>query len=205
MKKILISQRRDSIVGRDEVRDALDTRWAKVLFDLGFLPIPVCSELAGEENYIEQLKPDGVLLSGGNDLGQVPERDFLEIRMLDYAKANILPVLCICRGMQVVNSYLGGSVIEVNDHVATRHLLSGEWAKKQGYGWVNSYHNYGIKHKTLASSLKVLATTADGVIEAVTHLTLPWVGIMWHPERDQVVTNSDQKLILNLFGGKSFL
>ena len=202
MKKILISQRRDGIDGRDEERDALDTRWAKILFDLGFLPIPVCSELAGVNDSIEQLMPDGILLSGGNDIGQVPERDQLETALLDYASANKLAVLGICRGMQMLNNYLGGGLVQVNGHVATQHLLEGDWAKLQGYQLVNSYHNLAINPQTVAQSLEVLAITADGVIEAVKHSTLPWLGIMWHPEREPVVSKSDQGLILKLFGGK---
>lgn len=202
MKKILISQRRDGIVGRNEVRDTLDTRWAKILFDLGFLPIPVCSELAGVHNYIEQLMPDGILLSGGNDIGQVHERDQLETALLDHASANNLNVLGVCRGMQMLNHYLGGGLVRVNGHVATQHSLEGDWAKQQGYQLVNSYHNQAIKLQTVAQSLEVLAMTADGVVEAVKHSTLPWLGIMWHPEREPLVSKSDQELILKLFGVK---
>lgn len=199
MKKILISQRRDFIDGRGEDRDALDARWASFLFDLGFLPMPVCSGLAGVGNYIEQLMPDGILLSGGNDLGCSPQRDLLEHKMLDYAKNNTLPVLGVCRGMQMLNSYLGGGLVEVDGHTATYHPIKGEWAEKQGYHMVNSYHNKAIKPQTLAQSLDVLAITADGVIEAVKHSTLPWTGIMWHPEREPVVTKTDKNLILKLF------
>jgi N5-(cytidine 5'-diphosphoramidyl)-L-glutamine hydrolase len=201
MKNILISQRRDIIDGRDEARDALDTRWANILFDLGLLPIPICSVLTGTSNYIEQLKPDGILLSGGNDLGQAPERDLLEKKMLDYARDNNLPVLGVCRGMQMLNNYLGGRLVEVKGHVATHHLLEGEWAKKKGYKQVNSYHNQAITAETLAKSLEILSITGDGVIEAVKHTTLPWLGIMWHPERDSPVAENDKSLILKQFGG----
>ena len=201
MKKILITQRCDKIDGRDETRDALDVRWAKILFDLGFIPLPVCSELAGSIEYLEQLKPDGILLSGGNDIGAAPKRDQLEKELLDYAKANNLPVLGVCRGMQMLNNYYDGSLVEMAGHVGGSHLLTGEWAKKFGYQKVNSYHNHAVTAETLAQSLESLAITADGVIEAVKHSTLPWIGIMWHPEREPTLNNADKKLLVGHFNG----
>ncbi len=200
MKKVLISQRRDNIGGRREIRDSLDIRWAKILFDLGFLPIPVCSELYSSSHYIKELMPDGILLSGGNDVGESPERDHLETTLLDYSVANNIPVLGVCRGMQMFNHYLGGGLVNVNNHVATTHALEGKWAKQRGYKLVNSYHKQAIKPLTVAQSLEVLATTPDGIVEAVKHSTLPWLGIMWHPERDSEVSRVDQELIKELFG-----
>ena len=200
MKKILISQRRDCIANRDETRDVLDTRWARILFELGYLPVPVCSELAGEDIYIERLKPDGILLTGGNDIGQAPARDLIEVQLLDSAYKKGLPVLGVCRGMQMINHYLGGSLVEVQNHVAIRHLIEGDWAKQHGYQGVNSYHNQAIVMQTIAKQLKVLATTVDGVIEAVAHCTQRWIGIMWHPEREIEITKQDATLILKLFG-----
>lgn len=200
MKKILITQRCDVIEGREEIREALDIKWANILFDLGFLPIPACSGLIGTSNYIGKLMPDGILLSGGNDLGSFPQRDLFEGEILDYARNNNLPLLGVCRGMQMLNSYLGGGLSEVKDHVATNHIIKGEWAKKQGYHMVNSYHNQAIKIHNLAQSLDVLATSSDGVIEAVKHTSLPWMGIMWHPEREPELSNADRHLIRMLFG-----
>lgn len=204
MKLILVSQRRDVFEDRNEIREALDVRLVKYLFSLGFLSIPVCSELAEKESYIEQLaqlKPDGILLSGGNDIGQASERDKIEILLLNYAKTNKLPVLGICRGMQMINHYFGGGLVNVKGHVASRHQLEGEWAKIRGYGHVNSYHNQAIVPKVLAKPLVALSTTADDVIEVLKHSTLPWFGVMWHPEREIVSDPADIKLISALFGG----
>lgn len=199
MKRILISQRRDYIKDRDETRDALDVRWAKILFELGFLPIPLCSELANQKDYIHLLKPDGILLSGGNDIGAAPMRDSTESNVLDFAKKHELPVLGICRGMQMINHYCNGSLKTVSNHVATRHDLQGVWAKKQGYQSVNSYHQQGIYTNTLGENLVALATASDHIIEAIEHNTLPWLGIMWHPERELIPSPSDMHLIKQFF------
>lgn len=195
MKRILISQRLDAVPGRDEERDALDVRWAELLFSLGFLPIPVCSALAGQPDYLAQLQPDAMILSGGNDIGQAPARDSLETQLLDYAKAQQLPVLGVCRGMQMLNHYLGGSLVTVSGHVATRHSLQGDWAQQYGYQQVNSFHNQAITQATLAADLNVLVTSADGIIEAVECSHLPWLGIMWHPEREAQLQPADQQLL----------
>jgi putative glutamine amidotransferase len=104
--------------------------------------------------------------------------------------------------MQMLNHYLGGGLVRVNGHVATQHLLEGDWARQQGYELVNSYHKQAITSQTVAQSLEVLAMAADGAVEAVKHSTLPWLGIMWHPEREAVVSKSDQELILKFFGFK---
>ena len=195
MKRILISQRIDVVQGRNEERDALDVRWAELLFSLGFLPIPVCSALADQPDYLALLQPDAIILSGGNDIGQAAARDTLETQLLDYAKAKQLPVLGVCRGMQMLNHYLGGSLVTVSGHIATRHSLDGEWAKEYGYQQVNSYHNQAITGATLAPGLEVLASSPDGVIEAVQCSDLPWLGIMWHPERKTEFQLADQQLL----------
>lgn len=202
MKKILISQRRDPVPGRDEERDGMDVRLAKIFFDLGYLPIPLCSELYEAENYIEAFQADAILINSGNDIGEYPQRDQLEVRLLDYAKTHSIPVFAICRGTQLINQYCGGSLVPVTGHVATRQTLQGEWAKQHGYTDVNSYHNFAITQETLGEGLEVLAYTQDGVVKAIKHKKFPWLGIMWHPEREANLPETDKKLLSELFNSK---
>lgn len=202
MKKILISQRRDPVEGRDEVRDGMDVRIAKIFFDLGFLPIPLCNDLYDADGYIEAFQADAIFINSGNDIGEYPQRDMLEMRLLDYAKAQGIPVFAICRGTQLINQYCGGSLVPVSGHVATRQSLQGEWAKSHRYSDVNSYHNFAITKETLGKNLDVLATTQDGVVKAIRHKTLPWLGIMWHPEREKTLPVADRNLLADLLNKK---
>lgn len=195
MKSIAISQRRDPVAGRDETRDSMDVRIAKIFFDMGFLPIPLCSGLHDTEGYIEAIQPDAILINSGNDLGEHPERDLLETRLLDYASQHKTPVLAICRGTQMLNNYCGGSLEAIQGHVATRHKLLGELAEKYAYDTVNSYHNFAITEHSIGKELKAVAHTQDGVIKAIQHQTLPWLGIMWHPEREAKLPPQDRQLI----------
>ena len=201
MKKIIaISQRQDSIAGRDEVRDALDVRWASLLWDLGYFPVALNSGIEAVEEYVAALQPDGFILSGGNDIGNAPERDRLEAAVLDYSIHQRLPVLGVCRGMQFINHYQGGSQKKMAGHVATRHSLLGDWSNEQAIDSVNSYHNWAIVAETLARDLESLACTEDGSIEVLRHKQHRWLGIMWHPEREQPFSTQDTHLIREFFG-----
>lgn len=202
MKRILISQRRDRIVGRDEERDATDVRIGKILFDFGFLPIFLCSEIEDHLQYLTALQPDGFLLGSGNDIGECLMRDSLETSMLDYAEHHKLPVFAICRGTQMLNAHQGGKLERIDGHVASRITLVGEWAEQHGYYQVNSFHNFGIDSRSLGKNITILAKSADGVIKAIRHDTLPWVGIMWHPERELSLSNADSNLIKSVYLGK---
>ena len=183
MKSILISQRRDGVPNRNEERDGMDVRFASIFYELGFLPIPVCSELYDAVGYIEALKPDAILLSGGNDIGEQPKRDALEVKLLNYAKDNGIPVLGICRGTQIINQYLGGTLLPLSGHVASNHVLLGDWA---------------ITKDTISDKLKILAYTEDGSVEVIQHKYLPWYGIMWHPERETILQENDKKLLFDI-------
>jgi putative glutamine amidotransferase len=139
-----------------------------------------------------------------NDTVEIfPERDAMEWALLDGARETRVPVWGVCRGIQVLNVFLGGSlwqdlpsqrpgglehsIVEPKDHLAhTVQVLEpgkplGEVLARET-PWVNSRHHQAIKR--LAEGLVPVAESPDGLIEAVV-LDRPdwWVrGVQWHPE-----------------------
>jgi putative glutamine amidotransferase len=164
-------------------------------------------------------RTDGVMIPGGVDvdpaafgempherLGRIdPARDMVEIQLVKWAIEDRKPVLGLCRGLQVINVALGGTLYQdleteypnaikhdyfptygfSRDHLA--HEVSVESGSRLHRAFadvsvpVNSMHHQGIK--ALAGSLLATATAPDGLIEAA---ELPngefVVGVQWHPE-----------------------
>lgn len=197
MKKILLSQRVDVIERYKERRDAMDQRWPCLLYEAGFIGLPVFNHA---ETLIAALKStqfDGILLSGGNSHaeygGNAPERDNADKILLSHAAEKKIPLLGVCRGMQSIVLYFGGSLHKVSAHVSVRHDI--------GAGRnVNSYHEYSPE--LLPDALEALGKSGDGEIEYIKHKSLPITGIMWHPERETPFSSGDINLIKTVFEGK---
>jgi putative glutamine amidotransferase len=85
----------------------------------------------------------------------------------------------------------GGELIDLADHVATRHRFV-ETGRE-----VNSYHTKGIGK--CPPGYRVLATAGDGTIEAIRHSYLPWHGWMWHPERETPGDADDFAAVKEIF------
>jgi putative glutamine amidotransferase len=162
-------------------------------------------------------KADGFLMTGGEDIypgryGQEKDttdcgefdlrRDSLEFRLLDAAFRRNKPVFGVCRGLQLINVYMGGSLLvdiptsTLGKQVAHRNdgpvehvvrLLPGSELMsmaKVDTGLVLSNHHQGIDR--LGKNLKKEATSADGLTEAISQNTpsLPFLkAVQWHPER----------------------
>ena len=170
---------------------------------------------------------DGILFTGGHDVspsvygeevkpvcGQCcPERDRMEVLLLKEALAANKAVLGICRGIQLINAALGGTLYqdlpterpsEVEHHETppydkTAHiveLLEGTPLQKLLKGDflpVNSYHHQAIKD--LAPGLNVMAGAEDGVIEAVYMPEKRFVwAVQWHPEFSYKVNESSREI-----------
>lgn len=181
---IAVSQRVDRVPARAETRDALDQRLALWLTTLGGLPVPVPNAVGDRlDEWLDALRPAAVVLSGGNDLGDSPERDFTETRLINHAIRAGLPLLGICRGMQMLAHHAGTALAKVTGHAGTRHALSGALASEGKLpGEVNSFHNWALTD--CPHGYEVLARAPDGCIEALRHCGHRWEGWMWHPERE---------------------
>ena len=180
-----------------ERRDALDQRWHKLAAALGFLPLALPNNPAWALAYVNQLQPRGLILTGGNDLahygGDAPERDLTEVALLEYARQRRLPVLGVCRGMQLMLCHDGARLAPVHGHVCPRMTVSIDGDDAQ----VNSYHRQQVEAPS--DAWRVFARAPDGVIKAAVHHDLPWTTIMWHPERDPHLQPHDERLIRQLF------
>lgn len=190
--RVGIVQRRDWIAERGEWRDALDVRLARVIWEAGFVPIPLATGFDDLTDYLDALNLDAFVLSGGGDAGFPPERARLEAAILGRSERDAVPLLGICRGMQVIITACGGRLSPVEGHVSTRHLISGALSEERE---VNSFHTLGTRHDELPETLSCLALAPDGTVEAVRHERLPWTAIMWHPEREHEAVAADLAII----------
>lgn len=226
--RIAVTQRVAEVTSYRERRDCLDQRWSTLLERSGIIPVLVPNTFSEIETWVASLNIDGCILTGGNDLSTIPEagspapeRDRTEAALLDSARAEARPVLGVCRGFQMMNHYLGGSLTPVNEHVATRHTVSpmdpaggpdgpiSAHLKRNAPLEVNSFHDYGISATDLSAELIALLAGDDGSVEAAVHRELPWVGIMWHPEREEPFREHDIGLLgmlfRNVWSGKSLI
>ena len=203
MKILAISQRVENITQYNEQRDCLDQRWTFFAYSLGFIAVPL-PNLATPADIINTIKPAAIILSGGNSIAKLdpadsdisPTRDQFEQELLQLAVENNIPVLGICRGMQLINMFFSGEVAKVSGHVACRHQV--DFIDKNmpfNAREVNSFHHWGIAESQLAKSLRPFALAQDKTIEGFYHSSLPIAGIMWHPEREQPYNQHDLRLI----------
>ncbi|MFC6236398.1 gamma-glutamyl-gamma-aminobutyrate hydrolase family protein [Longivirga aurantiaca] len=176
------------------------------LLEAGGLPVLLMSAAETTDDAVAML--DGLLLTGGADVEPshygrevAPEtgtpdheRDAFEIALVRAAVDRGLPVLAVCRGNQVVNVALGGELVQhAPTHQGYGHPTVGfhdvdvaagsRLASVLGAGNhpVNSLHHQTVG--STAPSLRAVAHTADGSVEATEHPDQPLITVQWHPER----------------------
>lgn len=218
---------------RDEkygVRDILNHDYVHYLSRFGIHVIPVPNVPAALPSFLSHVAVHGIILSGGNNVspemygGKTPvkdvsqERDALETKLFDHAIKKKIPVLGICRGMQFINVYFGGKLVQnirkecgtCVSHRASLHsvkLLSGEATRclKAASVRVNSYHAQGVHLKTLSPELEFFAVTEDdGIVEGLYHPRFPAAGIQWHPERKSPDVKANARILKAFLQRKLF-
>lgn len=169
------------------------------------------------QNAIELCKSlDGVVFTGGNDVNPVfygefpmdnigiitPGRDLQEIELIKYILSETeKPLLGICRGTQILNVALGGtlcqdlveknfnnhSIVKVPGIYASHEIIIEEKSKlfnimQNKKSIVNSFHHQAVDK--LGAGLVVTARASDGIIEAMEYLERDayTLGVQWHPE-----------------------
>ena len=150
------------------------------------------------------------------------ETDIFHLRLMQIVLDHNIPVLGICRGMQVMNLALGGSLyqdISLRNTFSLCHVQSSKLRSDVSHSvslknnsllcnflqetfYVNSFHHQCIKSP--GSNLIISATASDGVIEAIEHSSLDFaVGVQWHPEC-MYNYSSDMQELFSFFIKKTF-
>jgi N5-(cytidine 5'-diphosphoramidyl)-L-glutamine hydrolase len=198
MKAVAITQRVSVDPCHGERRDCLDQAWTRFLLACGLVPVLLPNVAEAALALCEGTT--GVVFTGGNDLvalgGDAPERDAVENALLDFAERRGLPVVGVCRGMQVIQQRYAIPLRSVEGHVAQRQVIRIEGERRE----VNSYHNFAAFDSR--PPLDVWAVATDGVVKAIRHSGLPITGIMWHPERFDPFPPADLALFRRVFGAE---
>jgi putative glutamine amidotransferase len=193
LMRVGLTQRVEDLPDRGERRDCLDQAWARLLVPNGFVPVPLCNAVEDVAGYVEALNLDGFILTGGNDLEVLPdartaapERDAFERRLIALARDRDVPLLGVCRGLQMLVVEDGGTLAPVTGHVRAPHAIRVDASAPTALverEAVNSFHDYGVLPDGLGPSWAVAATAPDGSVEAIAHRHARQWAIMWHPER----------------------
>ena len=190
--------------------------YMKVVSEAGGTPvlIPLMNDLSTAKDYIDLI--DGLILSGGQDVSphhysntvsehikdNDPQRDEWEMKLFELAFNANLPILGICRGMQLINVARGGSLYQ--DIIAQYDDSLVHLPDEEGTAYVhhnikfaedcslcnfaccqqlnvNSHHHQAIKE--LAPEFKIIAKTEGEIVEAIEAVDKDFIiGVQWHPE-----------------------
>lgn len=204
-----------------EAGSSVADAYVKAVADAGGVPIllPISEDLSALDSLLNTI--DGLLLTGGCDslsayygeepspkLGNVQvRRDRMELPLALYAVRRNIPILGICRGMQLINIALGGTLYQDLESEYPTKLVAHAPKVELAYGahsvrlsggknelrdilglsegqplMVNSLHHQAVKR--VARGLRVVATASDGVIEGlVGYPEKNIVAVQWHPEQ----------------------
>ena len=190
-RKVGISLRIVNAANYDEKRDALSHDWISFFEKFNAIPILIPNTISNVDEFLDTLEIEGVILSGGEDVGKNIERDKTETKIIEYGIKKEIPMFGVCRGMQILNNFFGGSITKTDseNHVNKSHLVEIvspffiSMIKKKSIE-VNSFHNNIIVPELLGSNLTSFAfSPTDNTIEGFFHQNLPIMAVMWHPER----------------------
>jgi len=200
----------------DTSRVRLTAAYVTALERAGLVPliVPPLSSSEAASSVLDSVS--GLVLTGGEDVDPARygeqrhekvrsvnvARDATEAALVEEARARGLPVLAICRGIQILNVALGGTLVQDipsqchtdidHDEEGARNSRTHEVSIEPGsliagavgteHLSVNSFHHQSVKR--VADGMKVTARSPDGVIEGIESTDEKWwvMGVQWHPE-----------------------
>ena len=200
----------------DTSRVRLTAAYVTALENAGLIPL-IVPPLSSEKAAASVLgSVSGLVLTGGEDVDPArygedrhekvrsvnAARDATEVALIREARARRMPVLAICRGIQILNVALGGSLVQdipsqcdttiAHDEEGARDSRSHEISIEPGsliaraVGTekcsVNSFHHQSVKR--VADGMRITAKSPDGVVEGIESTDRSWwvMGVQWHPE-----------------------
>jgi N5-(cytidine 5'-diphosphoramidyl)-L-glutamine hydrolase len=197
MQTVAITQRVSVVPKYGERRDCLDQAWPRFLAACGLVPLVLPNVFEVAMALYAGTDVAGLVLTGGNTLaalgGDAPERDALENALLGVTESRGLPVLGVCRGMQVIQHRCAIPLRRVDGHVTRSQVIRVDGQPTE----VNSYHRFAAFESR--PPLDVWAVAGDGVVKAIRHAAQPVTGIMWHPERMDPFAAADVALFRHVF------
>ena len=195
--RVGVTMRTSNASGYQEQRDAISHDLSRMILDLGGVPIPIPNTASDPGMIVDVIAAERICLTGGDDLGGFADpdgseertiRDSTEIAVLRRALDNGIPVIGICRGLQLINTFFGGGItrnlaaaVPGETHRGTPHPVTLADGRSIV---VNSFHNDGVLEEQIAPGLQIFARSSSGVVEGVRHVSLPVLAVQWHPERD---------------------
>lgn len=185
--RVGLSMRIDEITSYSEMRDSIDQRWFDFAKSCGFEVFLIPNNVEIVHNLLNTIEFDGFILTGGNEVNdpKTKIRDQVEDLIFKHSIKNNRPIIGVCRGMQALGVYFGEKLEPVQNHVGEHKIVKGEVLSI-----VNSYHNNAFTK--VGDQFEVLAYSLDdNYIESIKHKLYPFLGIMWHPERNSPFITED--------------
>ena len=208
--RVGLSSRITPAPGYEEVRDSLAQDW--IPFMEKVLPGALWQMLPNEGSAvverIEKWGLNGLILTGGNDIGEYPIKDETDQALFAYALENGIPVFGVCRGLQVMAHFFGVQLDQClsGGHVGRRHKVNilntstMQLLKAPQTVEVNSYHAFTVQQESLTSPLEMQAIGDDGTVEALMVRGHRAAAVMWHPEREAIPDDFSVQLMRWVFG-----
>lgn len=212
-KVVAVTGTRRTDNGRERV--ALNTAYVRALTRSELVPLVVPPLLNPEDACAALDRVQGLVLTGGEDVEPArygaqrhakledtdAARDAVEVALIAGARARRLPILAICRGIQILNVALGGTLYQDLPSERPSEIDHGDKRSRHGLRvapgsllhrtlgtaetTVNSRHHQAVRD--LAPALRATAWATDGVVEGAEPATGsdPWmIAVQWHPEDD---------------------